>query len=94
MSISYQATSSNCKKRERGNAEIDPNMILGAPTEVQRGCTVVVLNKSNNKEILYNIPTENGERELYGIEKQMLGKQVGDSVRVKITDYEILSIRW
>lgn len=80
--------------KELENEGIDPNVILGKPTEVQRGCTVVVLNTSNNKEILYNIPTENGERELYGIEKQMLGKQVGDTVRLRITDYEILSIRW
>ncbi len=74
--------------------DIDPNQLLGVPTVVQHGCTVIVLNKDSNKEILYSIPVINGGRELYGIEKRVLGKKVGDSVKVRTTEFEIISIRW
>ena len=73
---------------------VDPNEVLGGPETVERGCTVIVLKLATNKEMLYNIPPVNGDRELFGIEKKMLGKRVGDVVRIALNDYEIKTIRW
>lgn len=73
---------------------VDAHEVLGAPETVDRGCTVIVLKKSTNKEILYSIPTVNGERTLYYIEEVMLGKRVGDVIKVRLDEYEIKTIRW
>lgn len=73
---------------------VDANEVLGGPETVERGCTVIVLKKSTNNEILYNIPTVDGDRELYDIEEMMLGKHVGESVRLRLDEYVIQTIRW
>lgn len=73
---------------------VDANEVLGGPETVERGCTVIVLKKSTGKEILYSVPSVNGARELYEIEKKMLGKRVGESVKIKLDNYEIKTIRW
>ncbi len=73
---------------------VDANEVLGGPETVERGCTVIVLKKSTNNEILYSIPPVNGDRELYGIERMMLGKRVGESVRISLDEYMIQAIRW
>lgn len=82
------------EETEMSVEDIDPDQIFGVPTEVQRGCTVRVLNKTKQTEMQYTIPVEGGERELNLLEQRILGKHVGDVVRVKVTDYEVLSIRW
>lgn len=73
---------------------VDANEVLGGPQVVERGCTVIVLKKSTNKEILYSIPPVNGDRELYTIEQMMLGKRVGESVKIRLDEYVIQTIRW
>lgn len=73
---------------------VDVNEVLGAPKTVERGCSVIVEKQSNHKEFLYNIPTVDGDRPLYGIEQLMLGKSVGDSVKVRLETYTIKTIRW
>lgn len=73
---------------------IDANEVLGGPEYVERGCTVIVVKKSTNKEILYSIPPINGDRDLYRIEKDMLGKSVGEVLKVRLDEYEIKTIRW
>lgn len=79
---------------EREVEVVDANEVLGGPEMVERGCTVIVFKRSTKKEILYNIPTVDGERELYWIEQQLLGKHVGDVVRIRSDEYEIKTIRW
>lgn len=79
---------------EQETETIDANEVLGGPEAVERGCTVVVLKKSTNKQILYNIPPVNGDRELYTIEQMMLGKRVGESVHIRLDEYTIQTIRW
>lgn len=73
---------------------VDSNEVLGGPETVERGRTVIVLKKSTNNEMLYSIPPVNGDRELYGIERMMLGKRVGESVRIRLDEYVIQAIRW
>ena len=68
--------------------------MLGGPECVEKGCTVIVVKKSTGKEILYSIPPINGDRDLYGIERSMLGKHVGEVVKVRLDEYEIKTIRW
>jgi len=80
---------------DRERETVDVNEVLDAPKTVERGCTVVVNRQPGNKEVLYKIPSaDSHERQLYTIEQLMLGKRVGDSVRIRLDTYTIKEIRW
>lgn len=89
VNIDYQEEQ---EQIEQDVIEIDEEEVLGVPEEVERGCTVLVHNKTKNKDMSYVIPGLD-ERELYWIESKLLGKKVGDTVKVRLDEYEVLSIR-
>lgn len=74
--------------------DLDTNGILGKLEEVKRGCTVVTHMMPADKEMIYQIPVENGSRQLYEVEKKMLGKGVGEIVHIGIKSFEIREIHW
>lgn len=91
VNVDYQEEQSELQKEVE---TINVDDVLGGPKTVERGCTVIVLKMSTNKEILYSIPLNNGERELYVIERKMLGMKVGERVRIQKDEYMIKTIRW
>ena len=50
--------------------------------------------KSKNKRMIYKIPLKNDSRELYEIERKMLGKCVGDIIRVGMNTFKVEEIHW
>jgi hypothetical protein len=91
VNVDYQEERTKLEQEVEG---IDINEVLGCPQNVERGCTVTALKLSTNSEVIYNIPSLNEERELYTIEEKMLGKVVGDIIKINKDEYEIKTIRW
>lgn len=72
----------------------DDTEILGAPETVSRGNTVLVLRRPSYSEKTYTIPLDDSKRRLYRVEQLLLGKKVGDVVKVNFETFEIKQIRW
>lgn len=65
---------------------------LGKINEVMYGSRVFVHMMPSDNDMEYNIPLKDGERELYSVEKLLLGKKVGDVVVRGAKQFEVLSI--
>ncbi len=68
---------------------------LDKPEYVSYGCLVTVAREKDGKEIQYSIPLKSDtSRDLYPIEKRLLGKQVGFRMYQSGSWYEILECEW
>jgi len=69
--------------------------LLGKPEFVTWGCYMKVRMEKDNKIITYHIPLESDKsRTMWGIEKRMLGKQVGQRMYLTGSWYELLEFGW
>ena len=72
----------------------DDSVILGDPETVGPGNTVTVLRKPSFMVKTYIIPFDETNRRLYQVEREMLGKKVGESVNVGRETFVIKQIKW
>lgn len=69
--------------------------IFGKPEFVTWGCYIKVYMEKDSKIICYHIPLENDKsRQLWLIEKKMLGKQVGHRIYISGSWYELREFGW
>ena len=67
--------------------------LLGAPADVNFGCTVIVQRNRDEQIFEYNIPkTEEGQ--WFTIQKMLLGKKVNDEIRCAADIYTVIQIKW
>lgn len=67
--------------------------IFGKPEFVTWGCFIIVYMEKGSKMLSYHIPLENEKsRQLWLIEKKMLGKQVGHRIYICGSWYELKRI--
>lgn len=75
--------------------EEDGGSLLGKPEFATWGCFLKVRKEKENKVITYHIPLESDKsRQLWLIEKKMLGKQVGHRIYLSGSWYELLEFDW
>ena len=75
--------------------EEESGSLLGKPEFVTWGCFMKVRMEKENKVITYHIPLESDKRrQLWLIEKKMLGKQVGHRIYLSGSWYELLEFDW
>ena len=67
--------------------------LMGAPTEVVFGCTVIVQRKRDEQILEYNIP-KTEEAQWFTIQKILLGKSVNDDIRCATDTYTVVEIKW
>lgn len=69
--------------------------LLGKPEFVTWGCYVKLHMEKENKMVTYHIPIESDKsRQLWLIEKKMLGKQVGHRVYLSGSWFELIEFGW
>lgn len=68
--------------------------LIGAPTEVIFGCTVIVKRKQDGKILEYHIPKSKEEGQWVPIQKMLLGKSVNDEFRCAPDVYVVEKIKW
>lgn len=79
---------------EKETELVDVNSVLDKLEEIKHGCTVITHMMPKNKRMIYKIPLKNDSRELYEIERKMLGKCVGDIIRVGMNTFKVEEIHW
>jgi len=73
----------------------DGENLLGQPEFVTWGCYMKLWKEKENEVIIYHIPLESDKsRQLWLIEKRMLGKQVGHRIYLCGSWYELLEFDW
>ena len=69
--------------------------ILGKPEFVTWGCYIKVHRDKDNQDLVYHIPLESDKsRQMWLIEKKMLGKQVGHRIYLGGSWYELIEYGW
>ena len=69
--------------------------LFGKPEFVTWGCYLKVHMEKDDKDLFYHIPLESDKsRQLWLIEKKMLGKQVGHRIYLSGSWYELLEFGW
>ena len=69
--------------------------LLGKPEFVTWGCYIKLHMEKENKMVTYHIPIESDKsRQLWLIEKKMLGKQVGHRVYLSGSWFELIEFGW
>ncbi|MBQ8540807.1 MAG: hypothetical protein IJ435_04950 [Clostridia bacterium] len=66
----------------------------GNPTCVEMGCSVLLIRESDGRQIEYNLPKNEHDRKLYGIEQKLLRKKLGDKILSSGSYYIIQEISW
>ena len=68
---------------------------LTRPEYISYGCVVTVVRDSDQKELIYHIPLKSDtSREMYAIEKRMLGKTAGARMYFSGSWYEVVDFDW
>lgn len=69
--------------------------LLGKPEFVTWGCYFIVHKEISNEDITYHIPLESDKsRQLWLIEKKMLGKQIGHRIFISGSWYTLIEFDW
>lgn len=77
------------------NGDENNGGVLEKPEFVTWGCYIKIKMEKNNKVLTYHIPlVSDTSRNLWGIEKRMLGKQVGHRIYHAGSWYELFEIGW
>ncbi len=75
--------------------ESSAESILGKPEFVTWGCYIKVHRDKDNQDLVYHIPLESDKsRQMWLIEKKMLGKQVGHRIYLGGSWYELIEYGW
>lgn len=75
--------------------EDDSESLLGKPEFVTWGCYFTVHVEKDNKDLTYHLPLESDKsRDLWLIEKKMLGKQIGHRIYLGGSWYELTDFGW
>lgn len=75
--------------------EITAESLFGKPEFVTWGCYIKLYKEKDGKDVFYHIPLERDKsRELFLIEKKMLGKQVGHRIYLSGSWYELKDYGW
>ena len=75
--------------------ESSAESILGKPEFVTWGCYIKVHRDKDNQDLVYHIPLESDKsRQMWLIEKKMLGKQVGHRIYLSGSWYELIEYGW
>lgn len=90
--ISSRTVIGNKTNEDKNDAKLIQK-IMGAPTKVDYGCTVIIQRKRDEKVLEYNIP-KSEEGQWFTIQKSLLDKSVGDEIRCALDDYIVLEIKW
>lgn len=70
------------------------NKVLGKPTKVTYGCSVVLHIVEKDRDVKYDVPKAEGGSNWYKIYEYMLGKSIGERFRLKLETYLIKDISW
>ena len=85
---SYEPLDENIEKENEEN-------LLDKPEYVTWGCYMKVRKEKDDKIITYHLPLESDKsRELWLIERKLLGKQVGHRIYLSGSWYELLEFGW
>jgi len=75
--------------------ESSAESILGKPEFVTWGCYIKVHRDKDNQDFVYHIPLESDKsRQMWLIEKKMLGKQVGHRIYLSGSWFELKDFGW
>lgn len=70
------------------------NKIMGKPKEITYGCSVVLTKLESNECVKYDIPKEDSASGWYTIHRKMMGKRLGESFKLKASNYVVKDIGW